>query len=220
MSIEQQFSTPELEREDLEDLLLLSEKEIEELKARVEKWDGLIRIFVHPMYEKWWGKKNNENKKLGKIIEVVAKLSSMEEEDTPPIIIMEEYDYINKLKNWLEHEIKDEFGLETNNKMYVIGTKIDSSDPEIPGSTMTVSESWEQVRKLLEKIGVKKILIGGMQLTFSENERGTYYHRCLGGAITQLSKDANGYFEIELSNLSYPEGREEWRGLKDKKPRI
>jgi len=212
MFIEQQFSKPE-PKEQLRDFFHLSEEEKAELHTRVEQWNGLIRIFVHPMFEKWRGIKNHENKKLEKIIEVVARLSAMESEQTPPIIFMEEASHLEELKKWFEQGITDECSMETRNHMYLIPTEDSgTSDPQ--------NQSWEDMRKALDELGVKKILIGGMQLTFSESEQGTYYHRCLGTAITELSEDGNGDFEIELSNLSYPEGRAEQRDLKDKKPRV
>jgi len=219
MFTEQQFATLE-PKEHLQDFLNLSEEEKAELKARIEQWNGLVRIFVHPMFEKWRGIKNHENKKLEKIIEVVAKLSAMESDQTPPIIFMEEGIHMEELKKWFEQGIKDEFDMETHNNMYLINTRKGFSDPLMEDPSLTTSQGWEKIREALEDLGVKKILIGGMQLTFSESEKGTYYHRCLGSAIMELSEDANGDFEIELSNLSYPEGRAEQRKLKDKKPRI
>jgi len=35
------------------DLFDLEAQESELLRGRIEKWKGLVRIFVHPMFEKW-----------------------------------------------------------------------------------------------------------------------------------------------------------------------
>lgn len=221
MFTEQQFATLE-PKEYLQDFLNLSEEEKAELKTRIKQWNGLVRIFVHPMFEKWRGIKNHENKKLEKIIDVVAKLSAMESDQTPPIIFMEEASHLEELKKWFEQGIKDEYDVETHNNMYLISTTEGDSEPVTDPSIKDKNKNWENFRALLESLDVKKIIIGGMQLEFEEKSdgQGTEYFRCLGHAYTELSEEGKGDFEVELSYLSDPKNRTDQQKLKDKKPRV
>ena len=61
-------------------------------------------------------------------------------------------------------------------------------------------------------LGVKKILMGGMQFDVSEFKRdwtgkGPWVARCVGIALSHLSKDKAGKFEVELSALTQPRSK-------------
>jgi hypothetical protein len=75
-------------------------------------------------------------------------------------------------------------------------------------------DAWREFSDLLEELGVKKILIGGMQLEVSGHktdwtEKDPWVGRCVGIALSHLSKDKAGKFEVDLSALTYPTGERE-----------
>jgi len=101
------------------------------LKRRIEKWNGLVRIFVHPMYEKWrWPADLYTNtlhyKEYFKIEKGLAKLLTMNEDSTPPIIIMEEWKYMAHLQQWLTALVSNR-----GQQVYVIPTVLNNPTPTI-----------------------------------------------------------------------------------------
>ncbi|MEK7539116.1 MAG: hypothetical protein AAB595_00525 [Patescibacteria group bacterium] len=190
------------------DFFNLDASETERLKNRVEKWHGLVRIFVHPMYEKWRGNEEqyaNDPKevKLVQIEQVLAKLLAMPKEKTPPIIIMEEAVYVSKLQGWLKENLA---GL-SQGGVYFVKTIPNSPTPQLEGENNR--EVWDKLIKALDDCGVKKILMGGMRLEVSSYKhdwtlKNPYVSRCVGIALSYLSKDKAGKFEVELSGLTDP----------------
>ncbi len=189
-------------------LLELTLEEKRALKERVEKWQGLVRIFVHPMYEKWRGHEQEyvndpENIKLVQIERVLSKLLAMGEDKTPPTIIMEEEKYTNKLATWLKNNPNGS----SQDMVYFIKTLTDNPAPKI--ETKNKTQSWKILSRALKEIGVKKILIGGMQLEVSYHKKDwtnkdPFLARCVGIAMSYLSKEKAGEFEVELSALTAP----------------
>lgn len=108
-----------------------------------------------------------------------------------------------------------------DNNIYVVPTKSFSPDPVLLYAH-NEDEAWGEMADELKSLGVKKILIGGAELytpdkiymeknmsKFAEQD-GTidvmkYLAGCLGITIHQLK----GNFDLELSALTFPEGRRE-----------
>jgi len=207
MEKEPQFETM---REYGHDFLELTSEKSQELKARIEKWHGLVRMFVHPMYEKWRGHEEqyrNDSKfaKLIQIEQVLAKLLAMPEEKTPPIIIMEEKDYVVKLQQWLkENPVGSSQG-----GVYFVRTLPKFPTPWLKGREYNdYAGAWEKLIETLDDCGVKKILMGGMRLKVSSYKgkdwtgKDPFIESCVGIAMSHLSKDKAGKFEVELSALT------------------
>lgn len=207
---------PKIEKEPVKiyDILNLSPEEVRHLRSRIEKWAGLVRIFVHPMYEKWMHSQeiylNHTNgKELEKIENFLAKLLAMPEEKTPPIIIMEETKYITALQNWLKTNPQGA----SQDKVFLVKTRPDNFRPDLENKNE--KESWKILIDKLTDLGVKKILMGGMYFATNEFERdwtkrGPGMSYCVGIAMSHLSKDKAGKFEVELSALTSPRNERDY----------
>lgn len=189
--------------------LELSEAEENLLKKRIEENQGLIRVFVHPYFEKispFLNKKRAEQMKVMNL--ALQKILSLPEEKTPPILFFEEEEEIPQL----EEGIGD---IELKNKIYTIPTFSCNPGPRINKeefNVKTIEKNWKVVIDKLKSLEVKKILIGGIQLlafaeaSFSPDKSDEIkYQGCVGGAINHLSEN----FDIEISNLAFPESRKD-----------
>ncbi|KKQ04026.1 MAG: hypothetical protein US18_C0021G0004 [Parcubacteria group bacterium GW2011_GWB1_36_5] len=194
------------------DLFELTSKEKQALQERIEKWQGLVRIFVHPMYEKWRGNESEyindpDNQKLVQIEEVLSKLLAMPENKTPPIVIMEERVFIKELEKWLKENSQGS----SQEGVYFVKTCRDDPTPKLRKIT---TDPWKLLTEILRGLGVRKILIGGMQLGVlwhkkDWTQKDPFLERCVGIAISHLSKDKGGEFEVELSALTHPTNERE-----------
>lgn len=201
--------------ENIHDLLSLSSVEKNRLKKRIEKWDGLVRIFVHPMYEKWRGHEEKyindpEEVKLVEIERVLSKLIAMPESKTPPIIIMEERIFIKKLEKWLVENPQGS----SQKGIYFVKTRLNNPAPDLEIKEAYFhpspdTEAWKPLSDTLRELGVRKILLGGIKLgvLFHKKDwtqKDPFLEFCVGIAMSHLSKDKGGEFEVELSALTFP----------------
>lgn len=97
-----QYDEREWQRGRFRDFLHLSESEQEELKERIEKNDGLLRIFVHPFFEHEDNGGRNRHSKIRAIDRAIRKWIALESEQTPPILFMEEEHMVEKFKDMLQ----------------------------------------------------------------------------------------------------------------------
>ncbi|MES2314456.1 MAG: hypothetical protein V4524_00770 [Patescibacteria group bacterium] len=190
----------------MNDLLELTSKQREFLRLRIAKWYGLVRVFVHPMFERWHFppgeySKHPDHKRLVEIEKALSRLVTLPERKTPPIIIMEEDYRLENLKNWLA---QNPFGQSQRN-VYYVRTWKNTSHPLVDPHSYYPPQ-WEPLVKRLGSVGVKKILMGGMQFTASafgsdwtgKRPRVDY---CVGIALSYLSNDKAGKFNVDLSAL-------------------
>lgn len=202
------------------DFLMLSQEEEDAFKKRIEQNKGLVRIFVHPYYEKitpYYSKKRAE--KIEAINLALQKMLSLPEEKTPPILFFEEKEKRSKL----EENIGD---IELKNRIYTIPTHESSPEPFIHKKGVTEEEkmkNWTPVIEKLKALGVKKALIGGMQFnvyllgrTYKNEPDEIVLDYCVGEAIKRLSKD----FETEISCLSLPENRRKYEEIKKRANKV
>jgi hypothetical protein len=198
-------------------LLNLGPSEKKRLTKRVKKWNGLIRIFVHPLYEKWtnhesegWVEHEKDVERHAEIEMVFARLLSMPEDKTPPLITFEENWALSRFRKWLRHVPQ---ALPANIP-YVINTMESSPDPYYHYDDYKSRVDWDKPKTVLKELGVQKILIGGISLdvahTYGQSilvdwtGKSPYVCRCVGVVLSHLSKDKAGAFETELSSLIYP----------------
>ncbi len=196
--------TPKPARKQSHDLFKLTPGQKRVLKKRIKEWNGLVRIFVHPLFEKWhWPAdqyvSHHCNRRLIKIEEVLSRILVMPEKKTPPVIIMEEGHFVKNLQAWLAQNPN---GASQRNT-YCIATW--SGNPT-PDGFNSKHEAWDFLITLFRQLGVKKILMGGMQFsvaTYKTDWTGKppYCDRCIGIALSYLSRDKAGPFDVELSAL-------------------
>lgn len=216
-----QEKKPEQENnERIVDFLTLSQEQEDAFKKRIEQNKGLVRVFIHPYFEKitpHYSEKRAE--KIKAINLALQKMLSLPEEKTPPILFFEEKEKISKLEENIGN-------IELKNRIYTIPTYGSSPEPFIHKKGVTEEEkmkNWTPVIEKLKALGVKKALIGGMQFDVyilgrtSENEPDEIVlDRCVGEAIKRLSKD----FETEISYLNFPENRRKYEEIKKRANRV
>lgn len=195
--------------------LELSENDKLHLVERIKKWNGIIRIFVHPLYIHYYPKKAADFYKGQEFTKVgLERVISLDETRTPAVIIFEEHTKVTKMTEALSSTTKQ--------KVYIV--KTEESDPDIhveDNSSIDAIKSWFQLRDYLVSLGVKKILIGGQFSWIDPNElrKGSNFSipkrfgfeefvpefgGCVGKTINLLN---DSRFQIELSNFAYPHSR-------------
>jgi hypothetical protein len=193
----------------------MTDSDISELRTNLEKHSGLLRVFIHPDFENYkefeqelfdeTKKSTHEDhaKRLKLLEDAFTKIIS--DPNSPPVFIFLEPYHLEKLTNLIE-------GV-TKNKAYIVPTVAGDSTPKIvnrPDIDYDESDwewrSWFEIKKLFEKVGVKKILIGGAEL-YEIGEKNI--SGCLGQAVKRLEP----YFNLELSALTYPAKKIEIRSL-------
>lgn len=186
----------------LENLLALTRAQETQLRDRIRQWNGLVRIFIHPMYEKWKGheltyRNDPKGRRLLDIERVLKYLLEMPIEKAPPIIIFEEEIHLKKLEKWAPRDC------------YVIPTEEDHPVP--CGYLLFQEEGWRAVGGELDTLGVRKIILGGVRLETCSYKtdwtgKSPYMCRCVGIALSYLSKRKGGRFDIAVSALTDPAG--------------
>lgn len=207
--------------EKVHDLLSLSPEQKAELMKSIEKWKGLVRIFVHPLFEKWrYGEENYDHTYASDLIQIKKTLSrilAIDEEKAPPLIIMEEQEFVPELKKWMENNNPK---INSQKVIYLVNTRLNNPTPdrvkllteeELMQSMYEPSNdpAWKILKKTLQEVGVQKILLGGMNFKASKNKidwtgKGPHVDHCVGIALSHLAKNKGGEFEVELSSLTAP----------------
>jgi hypothetical protein len=147
-------------------LFELPDADQEALRRRVEKWDGVARVFVHPFFDV--GERGMHpygaaegGKFLASQREGITKMLERNPEDTPPIFVFEE--------QWRLGGVGPRYAA-MKNAPYIIPTSEDRPDPILPevGDTFRdltdTQKAWDGLSKVLVGLGVKKLLIGGTYL--------------------------------------------------------
>lgn len=204
------------------DLLKLSPEQKEKLKKRIAKWNGLVRIFVHPLFEKWReGEYDNQNSDAPhdnlQIEKALSRILAIDKENVPPLIIMEEEEFVPEFKKWLETIYKS-----SQETLYLVNTFPQNPSPKIKiqklpsfkDAMRSINDprndpAWKALEKTLQQVGVRKILLGGMTFEMDEEKKDwthkdPWMGRCIGIAMSHLSKNKGGDFEVELSALTAP----------------
>lgn len=190
------------------DIFNLDNDQVIRLTERINKWNGLVRLFVHPLFEKWRaGSKGYQAyysnfDRLLEIESVLTRLLSMPEHKTPPLLVMQEGIFMEEFLQWI-----DEGQACFSHSPYIIKTC--NSSPTPACSTSSSIEAWNKLTTLLKKVGVRKLLVAGMQLEVCHykqdwTHKGPYLARCVGIALSHLCSKKGGIFETELSALIEP----------------
>lgn len=210
--ISEKNDTPELQEKlsaGAVEMFSLSEEERTVLKDRIQKYDGLVRIFVHPYFEREEPADRllaTSGPRIQNLEDGVARLLERLSRETPALIFMEERFRVRDLLKELKEVAK--------NRVYVVPTMRDQSVPLPFGepeayTTEAFEKCWRRFSDLMHSLGVKKIILGGMYFTYDIKG----LRHCAGSAARSLEND----FEIEISGMSYPHGRREYSGYKSRK---
>lgn len=220
--------------------LELTGDELEKLKERIAAHNGLIRIFIHPEYLEYAKSERDRGKtesveKLKRMYEVFKRILASSSEKAPPIFIFQPLDDISFKQGYESHEEKVKaapqsqhydtlhWNYESFNDIFIIPTDAFNPHPLVP-EAKTTQEAWEKLRRMIKELGVSKILIAGAEFYvpskqvlaargFAQNNVWDHLAGCLGISVSEFRKS----FEVELSNLTFPEGRQE---IKREPPKI
>ncbi len=205
-----------IERKDnfAHELFKLDENQLIDLKERIEKSNGLIRVFIHQD-----SISQTEYPKQALGIQKTAM-----SEVSPPIIFLEDCNYLDKFRKNIE---SIQGGLP--NSVYFVETYPSFPYPIFPGSPMShETKSFKEMSTeeqdgaikgmrflghIFNILGVKKILVGGANLNTDTPER---LQECVGNFIELFNAYGEKFvFDIKVSSLTVPKNRQDLRGLRD-----
>ncbi len=165
-------------------------------KKELAESSGCVRIFIHPCCPTLSQTSFNRaplEYTDGITIEplrFLKKISTTKALKKTPIIVFEDRGNMWDFNNFL----KD---IRLTRNLYLIETESEDPCPKV---------GWERIRKILRKIGVKKIIIGGIYLyeyggdVYRKNYPAMTVRGCVHGAGVELSKE----FEIKISHFVNP----------------
>lgn len=197
------------------DLLSLSESESRELKQRIDKWKGVVRVFVHPYFiEASYPRESHKDFPGHEITgKAVEQLIGEPVSKTPPIFIFEEIGRINETTEKLSG-IKGQ-------PAFMIAT-------ETSGIKFADKEwNYDRLKNLFATLGIKRIIVAGQFLGIFPNtlvdkgnllipqgfgleEYKPWMNGCAGEVIDSLQ---DSRFSIELSNFNYPDSKRDLRRI-------
>jgi len=199
------------------------------LSERIKEAKGSIRIIIHPFYEYSYPDHDetaNYDLSQQRTKYLIEKNLSLNVNEVPPLIIFEGTDHVDDYQDKIAP-----FLTKSNNETYFVPTYNFNSTPNPlhthgDDNNETMEVEWKKMNGLLSRLGVTKIVLGGYMMGLSPdrpNENIDYsdYHKqreqkgarnqkyfpkyCVGNAYAYLSKQ----FDVELSNLAYPDNRAE-----------
>jgi hypothetical protein len=204
-------------------LFELSEKGEESLRTEVEKFDGTVRIFIHPYFDLYYYFPPHLQYQLAhsvnrhRTFNGIEKLLSAEDKKVPPILVFEEKDNISETQGMLLDSVN---GVK---KIYIVPTHemdpeplIEEEDSEELDEAALKSRresNWNVLIEQLKKLGVIRVLIGGAYLTVQPTEdqmdldRTDRRNYIYSGCVEEAAKRFKKAFEIQYSFFSYPHTR-------------
>ena len=192
-------------------LFFLSEQEEQDLSARLARWSGICRMFVHPLYLQYesnadWPIPHDTQKSIDFCKTIVA----LPEEKTPPIILMEE---ILRVQSTLKL-------LTPAQKLFLATTERSSPRPITNRDGSFSAQGFDDLANLLKRLGVSSVLLGGMVLTTNEWDfgvpiggyssqrriRGAQRVLMPSGCVGQTARElAERDIQVQFSHGCYPE---------------
>lgn len=195
-----------------------NDKDVVELKERIEKFEGVVRIMVHPLFEHNEPKRHEYYPRAELTEQGLKTLIEKDAEQTPAMFVFEEYVNMEKTQEYLKPSIE-----KSRQPVYYIPTSektplpVYDKEGKIGSSGKTNFEKWDEVYKKLQQLGVKKAIIGGIILSAYDNDtrdipRNFAKSReekgakevpykllgCVGRVVTELSRRG---MDVEISNF-------------------
>jgi len=140
------------------DFFNLNNKEKKLLATRVGRWQGLVRIFVHPFFTEYKGPYGYDYypKTDCRVSIGLKRLLRLPEKKTPPIMILEEAASLHTTRDKLS-------GYSINQKAYFVATIRDNPTPT------GFEDGFAHLAEELKSVGVNRVLIGGIYLHVVDN---------------------------------------------------
>lgn len=191
----------------IHDLFFLTEEQQKNLREKIRRNNGAVRIMIHPYYVQQKYLTDKDIKKyfspgrVGVVEEGFKRL--LRTKTDVPIFLFEAYDQIDNTKSLISQNIRD------GNEIYIVPTFSDDSLPYFGKRNNLTGEEWKEFAKIIKNLGVEKIIIGGMYLMVGEDmisKKGSQFlNGCVGVAINNLK----GSFNIQVSSLTGPDSRKD-----------
>lgn len=217
----------------------MDEKDKVDLKERISAANGTVRIFVHPYWAEYRRLFPSPEKEREPIFQkgvdlkeaekAFGRILSNKSAGSPPVILFLEAPDIKGFQ--------EQWGSLNNRDFYAVPTLESNPDPITPEfMPEDISErsfsywnmvlklewspdpakkhkkirelakaGWERLISQMKELGVRKVLIGGMEF-YASSEVENPHGGCAGETFEKL-KEAG--FQVELSALSWPQGRKE-----------
>ena len=212
------FESPQnkIEKKDsfAHELFKLDENQLVDLRERIEKNKGLIRVFIH--------QDSISQAKYPKQALGIQKTTMSEV--SPPIIFLEDCNYLDGFRKNI-----DSIQENLPNSVYFVETYPSFPYPIFPGSPSShepksfneMSEAEQDgtikgmrfLGHIFNILGVKKILVGGANLDTDTPER---LQECVGNFIELFNTYAEKFdFDIKVSSLTIPKNRQDLIGVRD-----
>lgn len=192
----------------------LSMEEKAALKKRIEKFGGLVQIFIHPDFEDYirMTEKRGEREYAQKAAwadQAFRKILAARSDRVPPIFIFEQErtrrQFEEKERKLAETAGQDIYFIRTEyvnphplseelEDTYV--WNVSSIEPE------DQAKNWDTLIAELKNLGIKEILIGGG--AFAVDKEKGLHAGCLAIALRKLSD-----FKTRLSTITWPDGPKE-----------
>lgn len=177
-----------------EGIFSLDERQRADLKAAVERSNGLVIGLVHPYFEK-----HQDDLDLGRstqdvrrVEERIRKFVANKSREKPPIFLFEERRHAAMTLSAFKNDNPDQ-------QIYLVPTEAASGRPlfKIGSTVHQGSNAWKETKRYLQDLGVKKILLGGM---YNDPEPRI-------GCVNEVGNALTGMFEVELTSFAYPVAR-------------
>lgn len=180
------------------------------LMYRIAKFNGLIRIMVHPFYEEYISSKEwlthiceMPNQRIIASTLGLYRILGKSIETTPATIVFEDEDYMRKTHSRLYKMLSE------GNVTYLLPTYYDCAVPKIEHNNGFKPFDW--FNKKLKSMGVKTVILGGQRLIIEPGEQFTNSNmigyntfRCVSEVKKALDPKL---FRVIDSGLSYPHSR-------------
>lgn len=205
-------------------LLTLTAEQRLKATELIERYGGRVRIIVHPYFDELSG-----NVKFARYTEVLTRLFGSESKQSIPMIIFEEGGYKYRQTQGRVETMIPEANKE---KIFFIPTFDCSPIPDISYSgTLKCWQKteadrcavWNKLMQAMSGLGIKQVLVGGQQLKvykgnydwdggylkaqFESRGNDCLNGFCLGNCVGTTAIRLAEKFEVEISNIAFPERR-------------
>ena len=176
----------------IHDIFSLSAEEKSDLKGKILESKGIVRIMIHPYYMEQ-KELDVDHKKSPRVAIVDTGFKRiLQTKSTAPVFLFEAYNQVFSTSAKIIPILK-----EAGNEIYMVPTFEDNPQPFMGYASEKRGEEWYEFIDLIKKLGVKKLVIGGMHLGTAQ------LSGCVGVAIEMLKR----HFEIQVSALTSPGSR-------------
>ncbi len=137
-------------------------QDVLELKERIAKYGGMIRIMVHPLFELNETNRAEVFPRAEETERGLRTLISKGKNNSPAIFIFEENKNMQQTQEYLQKEVK-----QADNTLYYVPTLSNDPRPHFSEPNPKTDElpgEWNRIYELFIQAGVKEALVGGIIL--------------------------------------------------------